>query len=93
MIIETVGVLGASLLLYAFFKVSRGQWRGRSLNYELFNLVGAALLLIYAFYKDAYANMILNIVWVGVALFGINNLIEIQKSTKANKKKRKKTRT
>lgn len=91
MLTEIVGILGGIFFLIAFFEAATGRWNGRSFFYEFFNLLGAIFLLYYAFSKDAYTNIVLNLIWGVVALYGINNIVERQQIRKSNKKKRKKS--
>lgn len=72
--IELVGLVGGLLYLAAFFEVSLGKWNGQSFWYEAFNLSGAVLLGVYAVQKQAYMNIVLNIVWGVVALYGIRHI-------------------
>ena len=92
MLTELIGILGGIFFLIAFTEAAAGRWNGKSFYYELFNLLGAVFLLYYAFSKDAYTNIVLNLIWGVVALYGINNIIERHKVRKVNRKKRKKTR-
>lgn len=70
-VVSLMGFLGAGLILWAYFQVSREAWNGRSVRFQLVNLVGAVLLVIYATVLTAYANVVLNGVWVVVALVSL----------------------
>ncbi|HSW78649.1 MAG TPA: hypothetical protein VLF88_01345 [Candidatus Babeliales bacterium] len=65
------GIVGAVLILFGFYRVSIGKWTGKSLWYELDNLVGAILVTVYQLHYHAYITMLLNIIWAIVAFRGV----------------------
>ena len=75
-LIDWVGVLGGITMLFAFWRTSIGKWTGKSLWYELDNFVAAALMMIYAFSKGAYVNIVLNAIWGTVAVVGVTSYAE-----------------
>ncbi len=77
-LIDGLGIIGCLFILFAFYRTSIGRhrWTGKSLWYELDNLVGAILLIIYAYDKTAYVNILLNVVWAIVALKGVSSITE-----------------
>lgn len=70
-IVDIFGFIGAALSLYAFWRNSNGSWRSPSLAYAVCNLIAAFILTGYSFYKSAFANVALNVVWGFVAVMGI----------------------
>lgn len=68
------GYAGSLLLLLGYYQISRGQWHARSFRYQGCNAVGAALLSAYAIYLEAYPNLVLNGVFLGIALVTISKL-------------------
>lgn len=71
-----IGTLGASLILLGFYRTSIGKWQNKSFVYELDNLVGALLLIIYQFHLHAYISVTLNIIWALVAFRGITSFAQ-----------------
>lgn len=65
------GIIGAILVLIGFYRVSIGQWTGKSLWYEIDNLAGALLVTIYQLHYHAYVSMVVNVIWGIVAFRGI----------------------
>lgn len=57
-----IGTIGAGCILLGFYRTSIGKWTGKSFWYELDNLVGAVLLIIYQMNVGAYVSVTLNIV-------------------------------
>ncbi len=87
--VEIVGIIGGLFYLVAFVEVSTGNWNGKSYRYEYFNLIGAILLLYYSIQKDAYTNMVLNIIWIVVALYVIRHIVKRHKKRRITKKSKK----
>jgi hypothetical protein len=70
------GIAGAFCILLGFYRTSIGKWTGKSLWYELDNLVGASLLIVYQLSIGAYVTLSLNVVWVIVAFAGITSIAQ-----------------
>lgn len=64
----TIGVIGAGLILIAFAMNQTRRWSTESMQYDVVNLVGSLLLLIYAYLLDSYPFMILNGIWLLVSV-------------------------
>jgi hypothetical protein len=71
-----VGIIGAILILLGFYRVTIGQWTGKTFWYELDNLVGACLIGIYQVNHKAYVSVVINIVWAVVAIKGLSSYAE-----------------
>lgn len=87
--IEMVGILGATCYLLAFGEVTVGKWNGKSFWYETSNLMGAILLGFYSYHKLAYTNLVLDIVWASVALYGIRHIVIRHAHRKKARRKRR----
>jgi hypothetical protein len=70
-LVNVAGWVGMVLLLGAFALVTRGSLEGTSRVYQLMNLVGAALLILNSGYYRAWPSAVLNVVWVGIGVFGL----------------------
>jgi hypothetical protein len=66
-----LGIIGGIFTLFGFYRISIGKWTGKSLWYELDNLFGALLVLIYQLHYKVYVSVILNIIWAVVAFRGV----------------------
>lgn len=77
-----IGVFGAGCILFGFYRTSIGKWTGKSFLYELDNLVGALLLIIYQLSVGAYVSVTLNIVWAIVAFAGATSIVERRRGRK-----------
>ena len=68
---ETIGWLGAIILLSAYALNSFKIIEGDSLIYQSMNLMGSILIMIYTYYKKAYPNTLLNLIWGIISLAAI----------------------
>jgi uncharacterized membrane protein len=73
---STLGVIGAVLVLFGFYRISIGRWRNKSFWYELDNFVGALLLAIYQLHTRAFISVVVNIIWAIVAFRGLTPFAE-----------------
>ena len=76
---DLIGIIGGLLFLFGFYRTSIGKWTGKSIWYELDNLAGALLMSVYAFHKQAYISIFLNVVWALVAFKGVTAYAERRK--------------
>jgi len=76
---NTIGIVGAVLILVGFYRISIGKWTGKSFWYELDNLLGALFIVIYQLHYRVYISVILNVIWAVVAFQGIISYRERRK--------------
>lgn len=89
-----IGAIGAILIFLGFYRISIGRWTHKSFWYELDNLAGASLLVIYQMHLGAYISVTLNIVWAIVAIRGLSSFAErYTASTRKTIRKRRSKRT
>ncbi len=70
-ILEVIGWVGSVIVIVAYGLNSYQKLRSDSMVFYLLNLTGGILLIIYSFYKDAFANTFINVVWVIIAVIAI----------------------
>ncbi len=70
----TIGILGASFLLFSFFMNLFEKWKENSLYYTLFNIVASFLLIIYSYNLKSWPFIIINFTWL---LFSIIKFSEV----------------
>ncbi len=68
-LIDLIGWLGALLLLTGYALVSTKRMEGDSPTYQILNLLGGACLILNTVYYGAYPSSVVNIVWIGIALY------------------------
>ena len=66
--ITFIGTLGASMILLAFIMNQLHKWKDDYLVYDLVNMLGGAVMVIYAMMLQSWPFAILNIVWMGLSL-------------------------
>jgi hypothetical protein len=86
---NSLGIMGALLLLFGFFRTVSGKWTGKSFWYELDNVVGATFVIIYQIHYHAYVTVLLNAVWAAVAAWG---LVSFFRRWRAHRKRRSKAK-
>lgn len=71
---EIIGWCAALAILTAYVLVSFGIINAAGLAYQLLNVVGACGIAYISFLKRAYQSVVLNIVWLIIAIFVIVKL-------------------
>jgi len=67
----TLGIIGAALVLFGFYRTSIGRWSGKSFWYEMDNFLGAIFITIYQVHYRAFVSVVVNIIWAVVAFRGV----------------------
>ena len=62
--IELLGWTGAAFSLLAYSLNSLNIILSQSTSYLLMNIVGCFFLIIYTYHKKAYANSVVNTIWL-----------------------------
>lgn len=70
-LVEGIGIIGAVAVLIAYGLNSYQKIRSDSLLFYGLNFSGGILLIVYSLYKEAWANILINIAWVLVAVIAI----------------------
>ncbi|MCU0494570.1 MAG: hypothetical protein MUD01_23540 [Chloroflexaceae bacterium] len=78
--IDSIGWIGAALLLFAYGLVSSKRLDGASLRYQGFNLVGSMLLTLNSAYHGAIPSVAVNVVWIIIGLSTIMRVRQLQRS-------------
>lgn len=66
--ITLIGTLGASMILLAFVMNQLHKWKDDYLVYDLFNMLGGSIMVIYAMMLESWPFAILNIIWTALSL-------------------------
>jgi hypothetical protein len=72
--VEIIGWVGSIAILLAYGLNSYQKIKSNSLTFLLLNLSGGVFLIAYSLYKDAYANIFINLVWVVIAVLALGKL-------------------
>ena len=65
---QGIGLFGASALLFAYLQVSRKVLTTTSKHYQRLNLLGSSLLVVNTVYFEVYGPLILNVIWMLIAI-------------------------
>lgn len=65
---DVLGWLGSFCVVLAYGLNSYQKIKSDSWPFYALNITGGILLIIFSFYKDAYPNVFINVVWVVIAL-------------------------
>ena len=63
-----IGSIGAALILIAFILNQLNKWKKTDLKYDLVNLIGSVILMVFSWLIFAWPFLVLNSVWAGVSL-------------------------
>ena len=69
--IEIIGWLAATVLLTAYVLLTMGKVTARSRLYQWLNVVAGAGLMVNSGWNGAYPSVFINVVWMGVGLYGV----------------------
>lgn len=69
--IDAVGLMGAFLVVLAYYLLQLERVHPRSLSYNIINLVGAVLLLLSLCFNFNLASFVIEIFWIGASLIGL----------------------
>ena len=72
LIIEILGWAGTVLVIAAYALSSLGFLAAASLTYQLMNAFGAIGIIIVAYSKCVYQPVVLNVIWLAIALLAIS---------------------
>lgn len=78
-----IGISGMVLILLAFFMNQANKWKNDDLIYDLVNLLGSVLLIIYAIPPLSWPFIVLNGVWAMVSLRDVYLDLTSQKHRKS----------
>lgn len=80
MLIEIGGWIGATVLLTAYFLVSRGRVKAQGALFQGMNFGASLLLLLNTYVNRAYPSAFVNLVWMGIAVYA---LVDVKKKRSA----------
>lgn len=72
--VETVGWVGAALILFAYYLLTHNKIQGQSFTYQWMNLFGAAGVVINSGYHQAIPSLALNAIWFAIAAVALWNV-------------------
>lgn len=73
-LIEAAGWLGGGLILLGYMLVSSGRLQGKSVTFQMLNLIGSLGFVINAAWHGAIPPMALNVIWCAIAIWTLFTL-------------------
>ncbi len=77
---DPVGLAGVIFLLIAYFFLSTGRWGSNSIIYQIYNLIGALLILYSLCFHWNLSSFVIEIAWVAISLIGIARIQSAKKA-------------
>ena len=78
---ETVGWIGAGLILAAYALLTAGKLKSDSVAYQAMNVVGALGFIVNGWWHNALPSTVLNIIWAGIGLVALWKMQQRASST------------
>jgi len=79
LLVNILGWTGAILFLCAYALVSLKKVEGDSFLFQGVNILAGILLIVNTVYWKAYPSAVLNLAWIGVAVFTLGRKHLVQK--------------
>lgn len=70
---NVLGLIGTAMIVGTYILLQTGRISARSLEYNLFNLVGSILLLISLIFNFNLASFVIECFWIVASLIGLYN--------------------
>jgi hypothetical protein len=71
LLVETVGWLGAILMLTAYVLLTAGRLKSTAPSYHWLNIVSGAGLICNSSWNGAYPSVFINVTWLAIGLYGV----------------------
>lgn len=78
-ITELIGWYGICAIIGAYALVSFGVITSSNIWYQLLNLTGAIGIVVNSFYKKDYQPVVLNLLWITIAIVAITKILFLAK--------------
>jgi len=70
-ITDGVGILGAALVVIAYFLLQAGRLDSQSLSFSVANGLGAAGIIVSLIYEFNLSAMVIESIWLAISLYGV----------------------
>jgi len=72
---EVAGWAGSAMVVLAYAMLSMNKWKSSDVIYQMMNLAGSTLLIIFTLYKRAFPPATVNTIWAVIALFSVIQIV------------------
>ncbi len=76
--VEVVGWAAAVMMLTAYVLLNNGRVTSKSKIYQWLNVLSGAGFVINSGWNGAYPSAAINVVWMGIALYGLSKIAQSQ---------------
>jgi len=76
---EVAGWAGSAMVVLAYAMLSMNKWKSSDVIYQMMNLAGSTLLIIFTLYKRAFPPATVNTIWAVIALFSVIQIVTNRK--------------
>jgi hypothetical protein len=72
---DWIGIVGSLVIAAAYFAVSSGKADAEKPAFQSLNLMGALLVLVSLYYRPNPGAIIIELLWVGIAVYSLMRYI------------------
>ncbi|NOX73680.1 MAG: hypothetical protein GXP03_08705 [Alphaproteobacteria bacterium] len=72
---DWIGILGSLIIAAGYFAVSSGRTDAEKPPFQVLNLIGAILVLISLYYRPNPGAILIELLWVGIAVYALVRFI------------------
>jgi hypothetical protein len=80
---EIVGLVGAAVVLAAYFGLQSGRLAGDGVAFQLANIVGAGAIALSLVYRFNLGAMAIELSWIAISVYGLARGIQRRAAAKA----------
>lgn len=82
---DIIGLLGAGMIILAYFLNQSRVLRSEDIRYPLINLIGALLITYSLFFTFNLASFVIEMFWIAISLMGIYKAMRERARTRAKR--------
>ncbi len=79
-IADVIGILGAALIVVAYFRLQIGRLDPASLHYSVANSLGALGIIYSLYYEFNLSAFVIEFFWLVISLYGVFRTLRLRKS-------------
>lgn len=70
-LIDIVGIIGVSIVIYAYFLLQAERITIKELKYSIMNIVGSLMIIVSLIFNFNLSSFIIELFWVLISCFGV----------------------
>lgn len=68
---DVIGMVGVSMILFAYYQLSVDKLRSHHLSYQLLNLFGSLMIFYSLIFNWNTPSIVIEAVWIGISCLGL----------------------